>query len=117
MLVSMCDDIVFLCDVRFMTLLPPINLDFNLGHTPDTYPSPPPISMFAHFISQPLVIRVSAILAVVVVVISYAVHLVQSSWYRHQRYLQSVKLKNYDKMACLKGHVQVGVVRRCNCVL
>lgn len=95
---------------RFLTLLPPINLNFNLGYTSDVYSAPSPVSAFMSFISQPLVVRLSFVIALIIIIISYAVYLVRSSWYRHQRYLQSVKLKKYDKLTCLKGHAQVGVV-------
>lgn len=102
--------IIAICQCRFLTLLSPINLDFNLGFGGTTLPSSSSSTLLplVHFLTHPLVIRITFIVALVVIAVSYALYLIRSSRLRHERYMQSVRSRSHNRMACLKGHRQVG---------
>ena len=92
---------------RFLTLLPPINLNFQVGFISAPRPAPGP-SPFSLILAHPNTIRITFLVAMATIVISYSVVLLKLYRRRHERYLQSIKTKNpYNKMACLKGHTQV----------
>ena len=94
---------------RFLTLLPPISLNFQVGFSSAPPPSPPP-SLVAHILAHPNTIRVAFFVSMAAIVVSYSAILVRQSRHRHERYLQSWKMRNpYNKMVCLKGHTQVRV--------
>lgn len=96
---------LFLC--RFLTLLPPVGLKFQLGFASQPRPPPPP-SVVSIVLSHPNTIRVAFVCFLSVVVVSYFAFLVHLSKLRHKRYMQSERIKNYsDRMACLRGHKQV----------
>ena len=98
---------LFLFPSRFLTLLPPINLNFQVGFTSALPPSHPP-SLAAHILAHPNTIRIAFLVVLATIVVSYSALLVQQSRWRHQRYVQSWKLRNpFNKMVCLKGHTQV----------